>query len=155
MRKYKAFALWLIIIVISAGSLTGCASKDRQELLNALSSRSSAVRLDFSNASAGEILPVRLGDKTFVPLEPVSKIMGLKLEIQKNGEFVLNTKKEKITGKAGSTTILVNDAKHYLTFPVMKIENQIFVPDQFVMRYLSTGVYYDEKTKELLIQRIE
>lgn len=118
-----------------------------------LDERGSAVRIDFSNFAAKGVLPVKLGNKTFVPLEPVSKILGLKLETQKNGEFILNMKKGIIKGKAGSTEVMVNDKKQYLPLPVMKIENQIFVPDQFIKQCLSTGMYYNEKTIELIIQK--
>ncbi len=114
---------------------------------------SNAVRLDFSNASTEKVFPVKLGDKTFVPLEPVSQKLGLKLVSQQNGEFVLNTDKGKITGKAGSTEIMINDKKQYLPLPVMKIENQIFVPDQFIKQCLNTGMYYNEKTRELVMQK--
>ncbi|HYF74941.1 MAG TPA: copper amine oxidase N-terminal domain-containing protein [Candidatus Nitrosocosmicus sp.] len=113
----------------------------------------SAVRMDFSNASSEKVFPVKLGDKTFVPLEPVSRKLGLKLSVQKNGEFILNTSKGEIKGKAGSTEIMVNDKKQYLPMPVMKIENQIFVPDQFVTKCMTNGMYYNEKTKELVIQK--
>jgi hypothetical protein len=114
---------------------------------------SNAVRHDFSNTSTEKVLPVKLGDKTFVPLYPASQMLGLKLELQKNGEFSLNTDKGKIKGKAGSTEVMVDDKKQYLPLPVMKIENQIFVPDQFFKQCLSTGMYYNEKTRELLIQK--
>ncbi|MHB1392923.1 MAG: copper amine oxidase N-terminal domain-containing protein [Clostridia bacterium] len=114
---------------------------------------SNAVRLDFSNASSKEVFPVKLGDKTFVPLEPVSQKLGLKLVSQKNGEFVLSTDKGNIKGKAGSTEIMINDKRQYLPLPVMKIENQIFVPDQFIKQCIGTGMYYNEKTKELMIQK--
>lgn len=112
-----------------------------------------SVRLDFSNAATEKVLPVKLGDKTFVPLEPISKKLGLKLVTQKSGEFVLNTGKGEIRGKAGSREIVVNDKKQYLPLPVMKIENQLFVPDQFVKQCMSTGMHYNEKTQELIIQK--
>ncbi len=114
---------------------------------------SSAVRRDFSNASTEKVFPVKLGDKTFVPLHPVSQMLGLKLELQKNGEFTLSTNKGKVRGKAGSIEITIDDKKQYLPLPVMKIENQIFVPDQFIKQCLGTGMYYNEKTKELMIQK--
>lgn len=114
---------------------------------------SNAVRHDFSNASIEKVFPVKLGDKTFVPLYPASQMLGLKLEMQKNGEFVLNTDKGKIKGKAGSTEVMIDDKKQYLPLPVMKIENQIFVPDQFFKQCLGTGMYYNEKTMELMIQK--
>ena len=118
-----------------------------------INQRSSAVRIDFSNASSEEVLPVKLGNKTFIPLEPISKKLGFKLESHKNGEFVLNTESGKIKGKAGSTEVMVNDKKQYLPLPVMKIENQLFVPDQFVKQCMSSGMYYNEKTRELVIQQ--
>lgn len=112
-----------------------------------------SVRLDFSNSSTEKVLPVKLGDKTFVPLEPVSRMLGIKLLSKENGEFVLNTDKGKIKGRAGSTEVMINDRKQYLPLPVMKIENQLFVPDQFVTKCMTNGMYYNEKTKELIIQK--
>lgn len=153
MKEYRFQALWLFIFI--AAGLTGCASNSGQELAGALPARGSAVRYDFSNSGAGGILPVKLGDKIFVPLEPVSKLLSLELEIHENGDFVLNTGKEKIAGKAGSTEVTIDGSKQHLDLPVMRIENQLFVPGQFIMRYMSTRVHYNEKTRELLIQRIE
>jgi hypothetical protein len=112
-----------------------------------------AVKLDFSSTSREGVFPVKLGNNSFIPLEPVSKKLGLKLEAKKNGEFVISTGKGNIKGKAGSTEITVDDKQQYLPFPVMRIENQLFVPDQFVKQYLNTGIYYDEETKVLIIQK--
>lgn len=114
---------------------------------------SNAARLDFSNASNEKVFPVKLGNKTFIPLAPISKTLGLKFDLQKNGEFVLNTDNGKIKGRAGSTEIMLDDKKQYLPLPVMKIENQIFVPDQFIKQCLDTGMYYNEKTMQLMIQK--
>ncbi|HYF83956.1 MAG TPA: copper amine oxidase N-terminal domain-containing protein [Clostridia bacterium] len=114
---------------------------------------SNAVRLDFSNTSSEKVLPVKLGNKTFIPLAPISQTLGLKYELQKNGEFALNTDKGKIKGKAGSTEVMIDDKKQYLPLPVMKIENQIFVPDQFFKQCLGAGMYYNEKTRELMMQK--
>lgn len=118
-----------------------------------MSQSSRAVKLDFSNTSSEEVFPVKLGNKTFIPLEPVSKKLGLKLEARKNGEFVLSSDRVEIKGKAGSTEIMIDDKQQYLPLPVMRIENQIFVPDQFVKQYLNTGIYYNEKAKILIIQK--
>lgn len=112
-----------------------------------------SIMLDFSNKSAEKVFPVKLGDKTFIPLEPVSKKLGLKLTKQKNGEFILETDSGKIRGKAGSTEVMINDRKQYLPLPVMKIENQLFVPDQFVTKCMTNGMYYNAKTQELIIQK--
>jgi hypothetical protein len=143
----------LSLLIFAASSLmiytTMCKTAGVPKDLTSWSS--SALRLDFSNISAEEVFPVKLGNKTFLPLEPVSKALGLKLELQKNGEFVLNTDKGIIKGKAGSTEIMINDKKQYLPLPVMKIENQLFVPDQFIRQCLSTGIYYNEKNSELMI----
>lgn len=121
---------------------------------NILNTGSRAVRLDFSSASTEEIFPVKLGSKIFIPLEPVSKKLGLKLEAKKNGEFTLDTGQAVIRGKAGSTGITVDDRQQYLPLPVMRIENQLFVPGQFVKQCLNSGIYYDEKTKVLIIQKV-
>ncbi|HWR62256.1 MAG TPA: copper amine oxidase N-terminal domain-containing protein, partial [Clostridia bacterium] len=126
----------------------GIAPSFGQNMLN-MGSRS--VRLDFSSTSAEQVYPVKLGNNTFIPLEPISKKLGLKLEIKKNGEFALTTDKGIIKGKAGSTGISIDDRRQYLPLPVMKIENQLFVPDQFVRQCLNKGIYFDEKTKTLII----
>ena len=120
---------------------------------NMLNMGSRAVKLDFSSTSSQEVFPVKLGSKTFIPLEPISKKLGFKLEAKKNGEFVLTADKAIIKGKAGSTEVTVDDRQQYLPLPVMRIENQLFVPDQFVKQCLNTGIYYDEKTKVLIIQK--
>lgn len=155
MKKYKFITAVLSLLIIAASSLMICnaINKPVSAPEDPASRCSSAVWLDFSNAAAEGVLPVKLGNKTFVPLEPVSKMLGLKLEAQKNGEFVLNSDSNKIKGKAGSTEVMVNGKKQYLPLPVMKIENQIFVPDQFVKQCLNNRMYYNEKNGELMIQK--
>ncbi|MGE5677761.1 MAG: copper amine oxidase N-terminal domain-containing protein [Pseudomonadota bacterium] len=114
---------------------------------------SKAVKLDYSSASPDKVYPVKLGAETFVPLEPIRKSLGYKLTEQKSGEFSLKTGKMIIKGKAGSTEVLAGDRKYSLTLPVMRIENQIFVPEQFVKDCLGIGIYYDEQSKTLIIQK--
>jgi len=120
---------------------------------NMLNMGSRSVKLDFSSTSYEQVYPVKLGSRTFIPLEPISKKLGLKLETKKNGEFALTTDKGIIKGKAGSTEVLMDDRQQYLPLPVMRIENQLFVPDQFVRQCLNKGIYFDEKTKTLIIQK--
>lgn len=114
---------------------------------------SRTIKLDYSSTSSEKVYPVRLGDETFIPLEPIRKSLGFRLNEQKSGEFSLNTEKTVIKGKAGSTEVMVGDRKHNLSLPIMRIENQIFVPEQFVKDCLGIGIYYDKQSKTLLIQK--
>lgn len=128
-------------------------SFDLNDFIGAEPIFSRSVRLDFSSGSSETIFPVKLGDKTFIPLEPICRKLGFKLTTQKNGEFSLKTDKSIISGRAGSTEVAVDDKKQYLPLPVMKIENQIFVPDQFVTKCMTNGMYYNSETRELIIQK--
>jgi len=114
---------------------------------------SRSVKLDFSSTSNEQVYPVRLGGNTFIPLAPVSRKLGLKLELKKNGEFSLTTDNSVVKGKAGSTEVITGDSRKQLPLPVMKIENQLFVPDQFMQQCLNKRIYFDEKTKALIIQK--
>lgn len=114
---------------------------------------SRSVRLDFSSTSNEQLYPVKLGSNTFIPLAPVSKELGFKLEIKKNGDFSITTDSTVVKGKAGSTNVMIGDSQKQLLLPVMKIENQLFVPDQFIQQCLNKRLYFDEKTKALIIQK--
>lgn len=155
MKRFKFTAVMLSLLIIATGSLVIC---NAMEITAGLSKDpeswcSSTERLDFSNTAGESLSTVKLGNKTFLPLEPVSKVLGLKLEAQKNGEFALSTDEGIIRGKAGSTEVIVNDKKQYLPLPVMKIENRLFVPDQFVKQCLNAAIYYNEKNLELIIKK--
>lgn len=114
---------------------------------------SRAVKLDYSSASPEKVYPVKLGNVTFIPLEPIIKSMGFRLTELKSGEFSINTGKTVIKGKAGTREITTGDKKQTLTLPIMRIENQLFVPEQFVKDCLGIGIYYDEQSRTLLIQK--
>lgn len=114
---------------------------------------SRSVKLDFSSTSSEQVFPVKLGSNTFIPLAPVSKKLGFKLEAKKNGDFSITTDNAVVKGKAGSTNVMIGDTQKQLLLPVLKIENQLFVPDQFIQRCLNKRIYFDEKTKALIIQK--
>lgn len=131
-------------------SFAGIAPSLSRNLFN-MGSRS--VRLDFSSTSKEQVFPVKLGSNTFIPLAPVSKKLGFKLETKKNGDFSITTDNAVVKGKAGSANVMIGDTQKQLLLPVMRIENQLFVPDQFIQQCLNKRIYFDEKTKALIIQK--
>jgi|GEM_PF-2771657 len=104
-----------------------------------------------SKAKEERIKPIVIGKHVILPLEPVCKSLGITYKKGKDNSYSIVYNKKTIRFTSSSNEITINNAPASLSLPVMDIENRLFVPQEFVERYLSANVVLNESDKTVTI----
>jgi hypothetical protein len=98
-----------------------------------------------SNAIEYNIKPIILGKHVVLPLEQVCKNLEITYKKNKDGSYNITSGQKTIRFTSNSNEITVNKAHVTLSLPVMNIENRLFVPKEFIERYLAANVMLNNK----------
>ncbi|MDF2592133.1 MAG: hypothetical protein K0S75_1599 [Clostridia bacterium] len=106
-----------------------------------------------SNAVKYDITPIIIGNHIVLPLEPVCKNLGITYKKNKDGSYSITYGKKTVRFSKGSNKITVNKASATLSLPVSIIENRLFVPQEFVERYLGGRIILNRNDKTAAVIR--
>ena len=98
-----------------------------------------------NNSTKYNIKPIIIGKYVMLPLEQVCKNLGVTYKKNKDGSFSIIYGNKTIKFTNGSNEITVNKASAFLSLPVMKIENRLLVPKEFIERYLDASIMLNKK----------
>lgn len=91
------------------------------------------------------VKPIIIGKHVVLPLDQVCKSLGVTYKKGKNDSYSIAVGKKTIRFTSNSNEITVNNAPAMLSLPVMKIEDRLFVPQDFVESYLDATVAINKK----------
>ena len=123
----------------------------RQQVSSSKSPSASKSIPASSKASQDSIKPIVIGKHVILPLEPVCKSLGITYKKDKDNSYSIVHTKKTIRFTSSSNEITVNNAPASLSLPVMDIDNRLFVPQEFVERYLGAGIVLNESDKTVTI----
>lgn len=98
-----------------------------------------------SKAFKYNVKPLSIGEHIIFPIKEVCKNLGVTYKENKEGSYSITNDKNIIRFTNNSYEITVNKAFAVLSFPVIKIKNRLFVPQEFVERYLHASIILNRK----------
>lgn len=116
----------------------------------AVAAESKAVLVN-SSTQKYSIKPITIGKNVILPFDQVCKALGLTYKKGKDGNYSISYGKKTIRFTSNSNEITVNNASAVLSLPVMNIENRLFVPQEFVERYLGGNIILNTEDQTAIV----
>lgn len=93
-----------------------------------------------TNSTKYSIKTIKVGKHIILPLDKICKNLGITYRKIYNDTYSIKLGKKTIRFTNCSNEIEINNATAVLSLPIMNIENQLYVPSDFIERYLNANV---------------